>query len=213
MEIAELRSKNDVNIRYATKSSEVLAAELKRSQDAVALVKTAVSKTELDRQRLAVEKAELEIEQAQQDMSEQELNHQLKVNEDARATPAVERRLVRAPISGKVMEVSKSRGEWVDPGNPVFRVVRIDQLRVKGYVNINQIIGVTEGRPATLFIDVPGRPRLEFPGKLAFISLEVNEVNGEQVEVWAEVENKNLLLRPGMHGTLVIQNPTETAKK
>jgi hypothetical protein len=54
---------------------------------------------------------------------------------------------------------------------------------------------------------------LEFPGKLVFISPEVNEVNGEQVEIWAEVENKNLTLRPGMHGTLVIQNPTETAKK
>jgi multidrug efflux pump subunit AcrA (membrane-fusion protein) len=95
----------------------------------------------------------------------------------------------------------------------VFRIVEIDRLRVKGYLNINQLLGVSEGRPATLFVDVPGGPRLEFPGKLVFISPEVNEVNGEQVEVWAEVENKNLSLRPGMHGTLVIQNPTETAKK
>ena len=212
MEIAELRSKNDVNIRYARKSSEVLAAELKRSQDAVALVKTAVSRTERERQQLAVEKAELEIEQAQMDMKEQELNHQLKVNEYALATRSVERRQIRSPIAGKVVEVSKNRGEWVEPGNQVFRIVRIDQLRVKGYVNINQIIGVTEGRPATLRVDLPNSRRLEFPGKLVFVSPEVNEVNGEQVEVWAEVENKDLLLRPGMHGTLIIQNPTETAK-
>lgn len=213
MEIAELRSKNDVTIRYSRKSSEVLEAELKRSQDAVALVKTAVSKTELDRQRLAVEKAELEIEQAQMDLDEQALNHQLKTNEYALATRAVERRQIHSPLAGKVVEVSKHRGEWVEPGNQVFRIVRIDRLRVKGFVNINEVLNVTEGRPVTLFVEVPGRPRLEFPGKLVFISPEVNEVNGEQVEVWAEVDNKNTLLRPGMHGTLVIQNPTQTAGK
>lgn len=213
MEIAELRSKNDVNIRYAKKSSEVMAAELKRSEEAVSLVKTAVSKTELDRQRLAVEKTDLEIEQAELDLKEQELNYQLKANEYALATRAVERREIRSPISGKIVEVSKQRGEWVEPGNQVLRIVEIGRLRVKGYVNINQLLGISEGRPVTLFIEVPGRPRMEFPGKLVFISPEVNEVNGEQVEIWAEVENKNLMLRPGMHGTLIIQNPDETAKK
>jgi macrolide-specific efflux system membrane fusion protein len=212
MDIAELRSKNDVNIRYAKKSSEVMAAELKRSEEAVALVKTAVSKTELDRQRLAVEKTDLEIEQAEMDLKEQSLNYQLKANEYALATRAVERREIRSPISGKIVEVSKQRGEWVEPGNQVFRIVEIDRLRVKGYININQLLGISEGRPVTLFIDVPGRTRMEFPGKLVFISPEVNEVNGEQVEIWAEVENKNLTLRPGMHGTLVIQNPDVAAK-
>jgi macrolide-specific efflux system membrane fusion protein len=213
MDIAELRSKNDVNIRYAKKSSEVMEAELKRSEEAVALVKTAVSKTELDRQRLAVQKTALEIEQAEMDLKEQDLNYQLKANEYALATRAVERREIRSPISGKIVEVSKQRGEWVEPGNQVFRIVEIDRLRVKGYLNINQLLGISEGRPVSLFIDVPGRPRLEFPGKLVFISPEVNEVNGEQVEIWAEVENKNLTLRPGMHGTLVIQNPEVAAKR
>jgi hypothetical protein len=31
----------------------------------------------------------------------------------------------------------------------------------------------------------------------------VNPVNG-QVRVWAEIENRDLLLRPGLHGKLVI---------
>ncbi len=209
MEIAELRAKNDVSIRYARKSSEVLDAEWKRSKEAVARVKTAVSKTELDRQRLAVQKADLEIEQAQMDLDEQELNHQLKSNAYALATRAVERRQIRSPVAGKVVEVSKHRGEWVEPGNQVFRIVRIDRLRVTGDVNINLLLGDFEGRPVKFFLEIPGRPRLEFPGKLVFISPEVNEVNGQEVEVWAEIENKNNLLRPGMSGKLVIQNPED----
>ncbi len=215
MEIAALKAKNDVSIRYARKSSEVLGAELKRSEEAVERVKSAVSQTELDRLRLSVQKANLEIEQAQRDLDEQGLNHQLKVNEYALATRAVERRQIRSPIAGKVVEVSKQGGEWVEPGNQVFRIVRIDRLRVKGFVNLNQLVGDFEGRPATLVIEFPNRPRanLKFPGKLVFVSPEVNEVNGEQVEVWAEVENKGMQLRPGMHGTLVIHNPTTTAAK
>ena len=215
MEIAALKAKNDVSIRYARKSSEVLAAELKRSEEAVERVKSAVSQTELDRQRLSVQKAELEIEQAQRDLDEQGLNHQLKVNEYALATRAVERRQIRSPIAGKIVEVSKHGGEWVEPGNQVFRIVRIDRLRVKGYVNLSQLVGELEGRPVTLVIEFADRPRpqLKFPGKLVFVSPEVNEVNGEQVEVWAEVDNKAMQLRPGMHGTLVIHNPTTTAAK
>jgi len=146
-------------------------------------------------------------------LDEQELNYRLKANEYALATRAVERREIRSPLAGKVVEVSKHGGEWVEPGNQVFRIVRIDRLRVKGYVNINELLGVTEGRPVTFLIDISDGPRLKFPGKLVFISPEVNEVNGEQVEVWAEVENKDMLLRPGMHGTMVIQNPTETAAR
>ena len=176
-------------------------------------MKSAVSQTELDRLRLSVQKADLEIEQAQRDLDEAALNHQLKVNEYALATRVVERRQIRSPIAGKVVEVTKHGGEWVEPGNQVFRIVRIDRLRVKGFVNLRQLVGEFEGRPATLVIEFPNRPRAEFPGKLVFVSPEVNEVNGEQVEVWAEVDNKNMQLRPGMHGTLVIHNPTTTAAK
>jgi hypothetical protein len=36
-----------------------------------------------------------------------------------------------------------------------------------------------------------------------FVSPEVNPVNG-QVRVWAEVENRGLLLRPGLQAALTI---------
>jgi len=45
-----------------------------------------------------------------------------------------------------------------------------------------------------------------YSGKLAFVSPEVDPVNG-QVRIWAEVENAEQSLRPGIRGTLELQVP------
>jgi len=42
---------------------------------------------------------------------------------------------------------------------------------------------------------------------------EINPVN-QQVRVWAEVENRQMLLRPGLRGNLTIHpEPAQTAKR
>ena len=43
----------------------------------------------------------------------------------------------------------------------------------------------------------------EFAGKLVFVNPEISPVNG-QMRVWAEIENHDLKLRPGLRGSLTI---------
>jgi macrolide-specific efflux system membrane fusion protein len=83
------------------------------------------------------------------------------------------------------------------------RVLRVDRLRVEGFVPVKQLPGELEGRRVTLTVDLPGKPGAIFDGSVVFVSPEVNPVNG-QVRVWAEVENPKLLLRPGIRGSLAI---------
>ena len=46
-----------------------------------------------------------------------------------------------------------------------------------------------------------------------FVSPEVNPVNG-QVRVWADVDNKQLTLRPGLRGHLAIHaDKSQTARR
>ena len=45
--------------------------------------------------------------------------------------------------------------------------------------------------------------RDQFPGVLRFVSPEVSPVDG-RVRIWAEIENPDLLLRPGVRGSLAI---------
>src|SRR3972149_5408119 len=68
--LAEAREKaaNDVNLRYAKKAHEVAKAELKRSTESVERFANSVSQSQLDVERLTVEKTRLEVEQAEQNM-------------------------------------------------------------------------------------------------------------------------------------------------
>ena len=69
------------------------------------------------------------------------------------------------------------------------------------------------GRRVTLSVDLGGKTANDFDGTVVFVSPEVNPVNG-QVRVWAEVENKKLLLRPGVRGNLTIHpDAAQTAKR
>jgi macrolide-specific efflux system membrane fusion protein len=86
----------------------------------------------------------------------------------------------------------------------MFRVVRIDRLRVEAFLDSHEAGDNLVGREVTLSVELPGRDQGEFSGKVVFVSPEVDPVNG-QVRVWAEVDNRQSRLRPGLHGTLKIE--------
>jgi macrolide-specific efflux system membrane fusion protein len=129
------------------------------------------------------------------------------------AKQAVDRRAIVAPISGMVVQVNQHQGEWVQSGKTVVRVLRVDRLRVEGFVLAKNMSGDLVGKRATLTIDLPGEPGATFDGKITFVSPEVNAVSG-QVRLWAEVENQKLKLRPGLHGKLMIHSDAaQTARR
>lgn len=212
-DIARKQARSTIKIDVAKKAFAVADVELKRAKESVEKYKKSVSETELDRLRLAAEKASLEVDQAVHDQEVAELTAQLKDAERLLAEAAVERRRVLAPLSGMVVQVHKRRGEWVEPGQTVVRILRVDRLRVEGLVNVRKITGNLVGHRATLAVDLPGRGAREFEGAIVFVSPEVNPVNG-QLRVWAEVENRDLALRPGLQGALTIHpEAASTAKR
>jgi macrolide-specific efflux system membrane fusion protein len=211
-EIARKQAQNDLKLKSAKKSAEVARTELKRAVESVEKYKKSVSETELDRLRLALDRAELDVEQAVHDRETALLTSQLKETEMRLAQHAIDRRAIVSPISGMIVQVNVHRGEWVQPGKAVLRVLRVDRLRIEGFVPAKKLTEDIVGRRATFTADLPGRAATEFEGAVVFVNPEVNPVNG-QVRVWAEVENKKLLLRPGMRGSLTIHPETaQTAK-
>jgi membrane fusion protein, multidrug efflux system len=212
-EIARKQAENDLKIRVARKSTEVAKAELKRAMESVEKYKKSVSDTELDRLRLAAERAELEIDQAIHERETAKLTSRLKEIEMELAKQAVDRRVLVSPVSGMVVQVNRHQGEWVQAGKTVARVLRVDRLRVEGFVAAESLTGDLVGRRVTLAVNLPGKPGATFEGVVVFVSPEVNPVN-QQARVWAEVENPKLLLRPGLRGNLTVHiDAAQTAKR
>lgn len=212
LQIARRKSENNIKVRAAQGAAAVAQSEYKRTLDARRRFPQSVTDSDLDRDRLTAERAELEVEQAEHDFGVEELTAQLKENELAVAVRNVERRQILSPISGVVVEVNRRRGEWVEPGEEVFRVLRIDRLRAEGFLSADQVRGDLVGSRAVLRVNLPGQPNAEFEGKVTFVSPELDPLNN-QVRFWAEIENRDRLLRPGLQAALVIHSPATTAAR
>jgi macrolide-specific efflux system membrane fusion protein len=202
--IAERQASNDVKVRFAKKSREVADAELRRARESVDKFRKSVSDTELDRLRLAAERTLLEIEQAEQDQQIAALTHQLKNTEVAVAEQSIERRKVLSPLDAMVVELKRRVGEWVQPGDVVARLVRVDRVRAEGFLPAGSVTPNLLGSPALLTLEASSKGSDRIEGRIAFVSPEVNPVNN-LVRVWAEFENADGALRPGLKGKLTIQ--------
>lgn len=210
-DIAVNLARNDVRVRFAKKSAEVAQAELKRAQESIEKFQKSVSATELDRLRLAAERATLDIEQSELELRTAQLTAQLKETELSLAKRQAARRRLIAPLAGVVVQVHRRPGEWVEPGQPVVRLLRIDRLRASGFVDAKRAHTLKTGQPVSVSVDLPGQRETSFTGHLTFISPEVDPVNG-QVRFWAEIENRDATLRSGLQGSLTVME-TKTAVK
>ena len=203
-EIAKLQSENDVDRRYAAKSLKVAQSELQRSQASAQAYPQSISQTELERLQLVVDKSDLSIEQAERDLQVAGMTKQLKDQAIRTAAKHIEQRQIVAPVGGMVVQVFRQPGEWLDAGDPVARIIKMDRLRVEAFVDGLKYGADLLGCPVQLTTHLPPGDRIAtFAGEVVFVSPELQPVNG-QMRIWAEVENRDLELRPGARGKLAI---------
>jgi RND family efflux transporter MFP subunit len=203
-EIALRKSQNDADVRYAKISTEVARKELARSLETNERFPKTVSNTELDRQRLLVEQGDLQVKQAEHEHEVAVITYEIKQNEHRTALEELERRTLTAPLRGMVVEVHRRRGEWVQPGDMVVRVVRLDRLRVEGFLAARHARLELVGSKVKVKVAGPDGQMAEFPGQIVFVNPEIDPLNS-QVRVWADVDNAELKLRPGMQATVVVE--------
>ncbi len=196
---------NDVDLRSANEALTLAELDLRRAREAVDRYAKSVSAAQIDRLEVIAARAKLDVERAEQDMQAARLAVDAAKNAMVIAERGIERRQIVAPINGTVVTVDVRRGEWVDLGKPVCRIVNIDRLR-GGICRIPS----TGRRPAiaevTFATNQVKEPQSGFRGVVTFVSPEVNRVNG-QVRVWAEIDNAEQSLRPGITGSLRVHEP------
>ncbi|MDA1051936.1 MAG: HlyD family efflux transporter periplasmic adaptor subunit [Planctomycetota bacterium] len=201
---AKRLAKNDLKVRLARKAHEVAAAELKRATEAAERFSKSVSQSEIDRLQLATEQADLQIYQTRFDLQTAQLaidTHQAALR---LAEHRLKKRAIHAPTSGVVVEVLKHAGEWVEPGETVVRIVRMDRLRVEGFLPAQQANAKLVGQPAMVSVKLQADETLDVAGEVTFVSPEIHPVNG-MVRVWVEIENRESTLRPGLPATIKIE--------
>ncbi len=196
-------SKNDVDLKYARVSKEVSGKVYQRSVKANQQFAKAVSKTELERLKLEYERATLSGEQAERTAVINELKVEQKRAQLDIARVQLRNHEIAAPASGVVVEVYQQVGEWVQPGQPLARVVDMSKLRVTCRCYLAKASPEEISEEATFVYG--GK---EFRAKVVFASPEIDP-DLQDFEVLAEIDNTDRKLKPGMSGAMILNRMGE----
>lgn len=190
---------NDVKVRYAKANAMVAKSEYTSVAELNRASRDTVPVAEERRKKLAYDAAQLQVEQSALESKLGALKADAKAAEVEAAKAALDRRQIRAPISGVVVEVVKRRGEWVQPGDSVVRIVHLENLWVEGFLDADQFETADVANcEVTVWVDLP-HGREKFQGKIAHAS---PIVEAGQFLVRAQVRNiqdrGEWILRPGL---------------
>lgn len=201
--VAEKKGTNEVELNFAKVASQAADRELERLVEANKKSgdTKSVSLLEVDKARLAADKARLSIEQA---------THELTVNKLDRDVKAAELKTysVLAEFDGVVTRIFKKKGEAVRQGDPVAEIVNTDKVRVEGRVELADLRYAKKGAKALVRLSVEGLDLPEekevFEGKITFVDVVSDPVTGS-TRVYAEVQNRNNILRAGLMSEMEIE--------
>ena len=205
-EAADSKAKSDVDVRFAVATHLVAVAEHRKGVEANQNVAEALSQSEIDRLKLAADQAELRIEASKHEVGQRGLDAKAFVARAELAELDVLRRKTTAPFAGIVAERLVREGEWIEPGEPVVRLVKLDRLRVETFVKVADLLpGELVGRSMTIRVALARGRTEQFEGRVVFVSPLVQP--GGDYCVWAEVDNRKdgnqWLLRPGLPAEVV----------
>ncbi|MEZ6090491.1 MAG: efflux RND transporter periplasmic adaptor subunit [Pirellulaceae bacterium] len=203
LQAAAEEAANDTMVRLAKKALELTQADLQRAIRARGLLADSVSNEEYESRVLKVEKAKLELEQAERELKAAANEVKFLDTDLLICERNLELTQITSPIDGVVVDVRHNVGEWVEPGEEVFRVLRTKRLRAECYVAAEQLTHSIVGKSVTVSVTFPDQKVRTFAGVMRFESPEVVAGDG-RVKVWAEIENPDGALRPGMRGRMTV---------
>jgi HlyD family secretion protein len=79
---------------------------------------------------------------------------------------------ITSPVSGTVLARYADRGEFVQPGQPLYKIANLDSMVLRAYVTETQLSRVKLGAPATISIDTGDKTRRTLSARVSWVSPE-----------------------------------------
>lgn len=112
------------------------------------------------------------------------------------------RTAIKSPFQGVVANLQVSKGETINTGQIVLRVVNLKSLYLKGYALESEIQHLRKGTNVRIRFD--SFPETFYYGEIESISPEVDEER-KTITVFVKVDNKDNLFLPGMHANIDVE--------
>ena len=215
MEAATERANDKVEEQYAILAADVAEVDWKMDIETNQRVPNSVAPIQVLQKKLVFDRSNLQIEKARKDQVIAKKEAAVKGAELQAAEIGLARRTINAPFNGEVQQLFQKQAQWVNPGDPILRLVKFDVLRVESYVNANQFDPIElAGKPVTIKVRLARDREVTLPGRITYVGQTVRAVKGDYL-VRAEIQNQRSgdywLIRPGLLAemTIHVSQPAE----
>jgi multidrug efflux pump subunit AcrA (membrane-fusion protein) len=198
LEAAEKQAQQTAEVEYAKQASRVSDAEY---EDIYKLYNQgSANYSEARRKQLEKERARLGIEVA-------EVKHEQEVLAAAVNQEKVKASQVRlslfdvvAPYDGVIVQRLHDAGEWIRAGEPVLRLVHLNEMKIETFVPIDGItVSALQGAPMKVVVPLNAQDVATYETQIEVVSAEIES---RRVRVSARIQNQQVggawLLRDGM---------------
>lgn len=141
----------------------------------------------------------------------------------AQVQEQIRRAQVVNPAAGTVLTTYAEPGEFVQPGQPLYKIADLRALTLRAYVSGAQLAAVRLGQRVTVQVDGGEDARIGLPGTVTWISSEAEftptpiQTRDERTEqvyaVKVRVDNPDGVLKIGMPGEVVLPAAAAPAKR
>ena len=202
--IAAEEAATTVELEFMKRSISVAKAELSRALGSNQRLPGAVPKSEIEQLALLAERAVAEKDKTIFEMSIKARQAAIRELEVQIGKQQIVDHKIDSPLTGKVVELYKREGEWVDASQPVARIIQLDKLKSEIKVPASIALDQLEGTKAVFTPKLKSLDGQTFEGTVIFVIPEANPVNST-IRVWVEIENTDLKLVPGLLGTIELE--------
>lgn len=191
IEVAQAKAESDAELEVAKATKAVAEQELAGAKVANKKTPGVIPLNEMRRMELTVDRAFHEIRLREVERENAARESKVKSAQLKSVDVELERREVKSPLDGVVVERLKHEGEWVQPGETILKIVGLKRLRVEGFVPADKYSRQQmAGASVVVSVKTPGGNVETVPGTIEFVS-PVVEASGDY-RVWTEVENRKI---------------------
>ncbi len=153
--------------------------------------------------RLQMESRRVQIRQAESDDRIAAWKTSIEQHQADLAALRLEKHRLTSPIAGVVVAVAKRPGDWVDPGQSIARIAKVDRLRVEGFLPAKWIRPLQNQADLSISVRQADGTTTRRTGGRRFISPEIDPVT-QETRCWVEFDNRDLAVQPGLPASIEI---------
>ncbi len=204
LESARIIAAQTANIEFSEAARDLAIEEYKSEKELY--LQRSTTESALKRKHLEMRKTMFSVDMANDEQRKYQLESAIAEEQVNASRIKLELYQVIAPYDGIIVERKRDLGEWVRAGEPVVRLVHMNEMKVEALIPLDGIsLQSLEGAQMNIFVRLAPDLERRFPSTVGFVS---PELDARMVRVTTrlknEFENGSWLLRDGMQAGVEI---------